>query len=328
MYKKVLMILVAALAIVSIVSAQATKPQFEFKLYEIHETTYPTTQGDIEFARLVNVGTQGRVHITVYDNGQLGSDEKAIVEQTQMGAMDFARISLAPLAQFVPALNVLTLPYIYRDGTHMWKVLQGPIGMNLLSSIDKANLVGLCYYDAGARNFYNSVKEIKSLADLKGMKFRVQQAKLPMDMVTALGASPTPMATGDVYSAIQTHVIDGAENNWPSYISFSHYEVAKYFTVDGHTRVPEVLVASKLSLSKLAKADQDVVMKSAAASVEYQKALWAKSEKDNEAKAKAAGCVITYLDAATLADFQNAMAPVYAQYKDYADLIAQIQAVK
>jgi tripartite ATP-independent transporter DctP family solute receptor len=328
MSKRGLLILAMAVAIASILSAQAAKPQFEFKLYEIHETTYPTTQGDIEFARLVNVGTQGRVHITVYDNGQLGQDEKAIVEQTQMGAMDFARISLAPLAQFVPALNVLTLPYIYRDGIHMWKVLQGPIGQKLLSGIDKANLVGLAYYDAGARNFYNSKKEIKSLADLKGLKFRVQQAKLPMDMVTALGASPTPMATGDVYSAIQTHVIDGAENNWPSYISFSHYEVAKYFTVDGHTRVPEVLVASKISLSKLTKADQDVVMKSAAASIDYQKALWAKSEKDNEAKAKAAGCIITYLDAKTLAEFQKAVQPMYADYKEFADLIAQIQAVK
>ena len=328
MSKRGLLILAMAVAIASILSAQAAKPQFEFKLYEIHETTYPTTQGDIEFARLVNVGTQGRVHITVYDNGQLSQDEKAIVEQTQMGAMDFARIILAPLAQFVPALNVLTLPYIYRDGIHMWKVLQGPIGQKLLSGIDKANLVGLAYYDAGARNFYNSKKEIKSLADLKGLKFRVQQAKLPMDMVTALGASPTPMATGDVYSAIQTHVIDGAENNWPSYISFSHYEVAKYFTVDGHTRVPEVLVASKISLSKLTKADQDVVMKSAAASIDYQKALWAKSEKDNEAKAKAAGCIITYLDAKTLAEFQKAVQPMYADYKEFADLIAQIQAVK
>jgi len=147
-------------------------------------------------------------------------------------------------------------------------------------------------------------------------------------MVTALGGSPTPMATGDVYSALQTHVIDGAENNWPSYISFSHYEVAKYYTVDGHTRVPEVLVASKIVLSKLAKADQDVVMKSATASVEYQKALWAKSDKESESKAKAAGCVITYLNAATIADFQKAVQPMYADYKEFADLIAQIQAVK
>ncbi len=328
MWKRVFIILVLAAAVVAIASAQTTKPQFEFKLYEIHETSYPTTQGDIEFARLVNVGTQGRVHITVYDNGQLGSDEKAIVEQTQMGAMDFARISLAPLAQFVPALNVLTLPYIYRDGDHMWKVLSGPIGQKLLASVDKANLVGLCYYDAGARSFYNSKKEIKSVADLRGMKIRVQQAKLPMDMVTALGGSPTPMATGDVYSALQTHVIDGAENNWPSYISFSHFEVAKYYTVDGHTRVPEVLVASKIVLSKLTKADQDVVMKSATASVEYQKALWAKSDKDSEAKAKAAGCIITYLSPATIAEFQKAVQPMYAGYSDFADLIAQIQAVQ
>lgn len=320
-------IFVMAVGIASVLSAQA-KPQFELKLAEVHEATFPTTLGDLEFARLVKEGTGGRVHVTVYDSGQLGGDEKAIVEQTQMGALDFARISLAPVAQFAKELNVLSLPYIYRDGAHMWKVLSGPIGKKLLGAVDKANMVGLAYYDAGARSFYNTKKDIKSVADLKGMKIRVQQAKLMMDMVTALGASPTPMATGDVYSALQTNVIDGAENNWPSYISFSHYEVARYYTVDGHTRIPEILVGSKVSLAKLSKADQDVIFKAATASVEFQKAKWALAEKENEAKAKTAGCKITYLDAKAIAEFQKAVQPLYADYKDYSDLIKQIQDVK
>jgi tripartite ATP-independent transporter DctP family solute receptor len=302
-------------------SAQG-KPQFEMKLSEVHEANFPTTLADMEFARLVNVGTQGRVHITVYANGTINQDEKAVIEQTQMGALDFARVSLSPIAQFAKELNVLTLPYLYRDSDHMWKVLSGPIGKQLLAAVGKANLVGLCYYDAGARSFYNTKKDIKSVADLKGMKIRVQQAKLPMDMVKALGASPTPMATGDIYSAMQTNVIDGAENNWPSYISFSHYEVARYFTVDHHMMVPEVLVAGNLSFNKLSKADQDVVRKAALASVDFQKAKWATSEKENEVKAKAAGCHITYLDAKTLASFEAAMQPIYAEYIDYKDLIA------
>jgi tripartite ATP-independent transporter DctP family solute receptor len=308
-------------------SAQG-KPQFEMKLSEVHEANFPTTLADMEFARLVNVGTQGRVHITVYANGTINQDEKAVIEQTQMGALDFARVSLSPIAQFAKELNVLTLPYLYRDSDHMWKVLSGPIGKQLLAAVGKANLVGLCYYDAGARSFYNTKKDIKSVADLKGMKIRVQQAKLPMDMVKALGASPTPMATGDIYSAMQTNVIDGAENNWPSYISFSHYEVARHFTVDGHMRVPEILVAGKLAMAKLSKADQAVILKAAEDSVPFQKKLWVQSEKDNEAIAKAKGCKITYLDKKAMGDFEKAMEPIYVEYKEFAPLINQIKAVK
>ncbi len=306
----------------------AKAAQFEMKLAEVHEASFPTTLGDMEFARLVSIGTQGRVHITVYANGTLGQDEKAIVEQTQMGALDFARISLGPVTQFAKELNVLTLPYIYRDSAHMWKVLSGPIGTKLLTAVSKANMTGLCYYDAGARSFYNTKKDIKTLADMKGMKIRVLQAKQMMDMVKLLGASPTPMAMGDIYSGLQTNIIDGAENNWPSYISFSHYEIARHYTVDGHQRVPEILVASNVAMNKLSKADQAVIAKAALDSVEFQKAKWAQSEKENEAKAKAAGCSITYLTPKALAEFQKAVQPIYAEYKEYAGLIAEIQAVK
>ena len=300
----------------------------ELKLAEIHPKGYPTELGDEEFARLVKERTNGRINVTVFPGGQLGGDEKAVVEQVQMGAIDFARISLAPVLQFAKELNVLSLPYIYRDSTHMWKVLSGPIGQDLLKSVDKANLVGLAYYDAGARSFYNSKKEIKTVADLKGMKIRVQEAKLMMDLVKALGASPTPMATGDVYSALQTNVIDGAENNWPSYISFSHYQVAKFYTVDGHSRVPEILIGSKKNFANLSKADLDIISQSAKDAVEFQKKKWAESEKVNEEKAKAAGCKITYLDAKTVAEFQKAVQPIYGDYKEYADLIKKIQDTK
>ncbi|HVN94851.1 MAG TPA: TRAP transporter substrate-binding protein [Syntrophorhabdaceae bacterium] len=328
--KKGLIILLAAvfLAVVGHISIAFAADTIELKLAEIHPKGYPTELGDEEFARLVKERTGGRINVTVYPGGQLGGDEKAVVEQVQMGAIDFARISLAPVLQFAKELNVLSLPYIYRDSNHMWKVLSGPIGQDLLKSVDKANLVGLAYYDAGARSFYNSKREIKSLADLKGLKIRVQEAKLMMDLVKALGASPTPMATGDVYSALQTNVIDGAENNWPSYISFSHYQVAKFYTVDGHTRVPEILIGSKKNFANLSKADLDIISKSAKDAVEFQKKKWAESEKVNEEKAKAAGCKITYLDAKTLGEFQKAVQPIYADYKEYADLIKKIQDVK
>ena len=324
----VTLLAVAFIAVVLNVGIAFAADTIELKLAEIHPKGYPTEQGDEEFARLVKERSQGRINITVFPGGQLGGDEKAVVEQVQMGAIDFARISLAPVLQFAKELSVLSLPYIYRDSTHMWKVLSGPIGQDLLKSVDKANLLGLAYYDAGARNFYNSKKDIKTVADLKGMKIRVQEAKLMMDLVKALGASPTPMATGDVYSALQTNVIDGAENNWPSYISFSHYQVAKFYTVDGHTCIPEILVGSKKNFANLSKTDLDLISKAAKDAVEFQKKKWAESEKVNEEKAKAAGCKITYLDAKTIAEFQKAVQPIYADYKDYADLIKKIQDIK
>jgi tripartite ATP-independent transporter DctP family solute receptor len=329
MVKKVvssLLVLILMLVIGYQVPVQA-QGKIELKLAEYWGKDYPTTLGDREFARLVEKYTNGRIHITVYDGGQLG-DEKPVVEQVKMGALDFARISLAPVSQFAPELNVLTLPFIYRDTTHMWKVLSGSIGKDLLKSVEKAKMIGLCYYDAGARSFYNTKREIKSPEDMKGLKIRVQESKLMMGLVKCMGASPTPMGMGDVYSAMQTNVIDGAENNWPSYVNGSHYEVAKFYTVDRHVCIPEIIVASKITMAKLSAADVKIIEKAAAESVEFQKKKWADADKDCEAKAKAKGCKITYLTAAQSAKFQTAVQPLYADYKQYADLINKIKAVK
>ncbi|MCX7708441.1 MAG: TRAP transporter substrate-binding protein [Clostridia bacterium] len=311
-------------------AAPAPKPdgkQIVLRLAEIHPKGYPTELGDEEFARLVGEKTKGRIKVEVYFGAQLGQ-EKAVIEQVQFGAIDFARISVSPVAEFAKELNVLQLPYIYRDREHMWKVLQGPIGDDLLKSVEKAKMVGLNWYDAGARSFYNSKKEIKSVEDLKGLKIRVQESKLMMGLVKALGASPTPMPMGDVYSALQTGVIDGAENNWPSYISASHFEVAKNYTVDRHTMVPEITVASKQTMDKLSKEDQEAIRAAAKEAIEFQKAKWIEQEKKDEEKAKAAGCKITYLDDKTVAEFQKAVAPLYDDAKDFADLIKKIQETK
>ena len=230
----------AVLAVIAVAASTlpaAAAPQMVLRLGETHVADYPTTRGDLEFSRLVEERTGGRIRIEVYHGKQLG-EEKAVIEQVQFGAIDFTRVSISPLAAFAPAFDALQMPYLYRDEDHMWKVLNGPIGEEFLNSLEPADFVGLCWYDSGARNFYNSRREIKSVADLKGLKIRVQESKLMMGLVSALGAVPTPMPFGEVYSALQTGVIDGAENNWPSYFSTSHYEVAKYFTLDGHTRVP------------------------------------------------------------------------------------------
>ncbi|MDI9482853.1 MAG: TRAP transporter substrate-binding protein [Bacillota bacterium] len=301
------------------------KPQdtIVLRLAETHAADYPTTKGDMEFARLVEERTNGRVKIEVYPGSQLG-EEKAVIEQVQFGAIDFTRVSIAPLTEFADELNVLQLPYIYRSSDHMWNVLNGDIGEEMLKSIEEADFVGLCYYDPGARNFYNNKKEVKTVEDLKGMKIRVMESKMMMDLITCLGGSPTPMPFGEVYSALQTGVIDGAENNFPSYDSTSHYEVAKYYTLDGHTRVPEILIGSKMVWDKLSKEDQEIIKQAAKDSVALQRRLWAEKEKESEEKVRAAGCVITELTPEAFQGFQDAVAPLYEEYSQYSDIIQRI----
>jgi len=287
---------------------------------------YPTTQAAYKFAELVEQRTDGRIHIDVYHGGQLG-DEKSVIEQLQFGAIDFTRVSLSPLSEFDKALNVLQLPYLYKDAAQMWRVLEGDIGENFLKGVEKAGLIGLSWFDAGARNFYNSKKPVTKLDDLKGLKIRVQESKLMMGMVAALGASATPMAYGEVYSGLQTGVIDGAENNWPSYDSVSHYEVAKYFVLDEHTRVPEMQMVSKITWDKISPADQKIIKECALESAKLERELWAKKEGVSEAKVKAAGSVITELEPGEKEKFQAAMAPLYTEFgKGYEDIIKAIQA--
>ena len=279
---------------------------------------YPTTQAAYKFADLVNEKTNGRVAVEVYYGATLG-DEKSVIEQLQFGGIDFTRVSLSPLAEFNKSLNVLQMPYLYTDADQMWRVLEGEIGEEFLASMSESGMTGLSWFDAGARNFYNSQREINSLEDMKGLKIRVQESELMMDMVKALGAEPTPMAYGEVYSSLQTGVIDGAENNWPSYESTSHYEVAKYFVLDGHTRVPEPQLVSNKTMEKLAALDPsfpDIIRECAKESAKVERELWAEKEAASEAKVREGGSVITELSAEEIAKFQDAMAPLYEKLSD------------
>ncbi|MCX7775510.1 MAG: TRAP transporter substrate-binding protein [Rectinemataceae bacterium] len=296
------------------------------RLAETHPEGYPTTKGDYEFARLVKERSNGRIIIEVYAGSQLGQ-EKAVIEQVQFGAIDLTRVSISPMASFVPRLNAFQMPYLYRDEAHMWKVLKGDIGKELLKSLEPFGFIGLGWFESGARNFYNSKRPIRTPADLKGLKIRVQESELMMGLVAAFGAVPTPMPFGEVYSALQTGVVDGAENNWPSYFSTSHYEVAKYYTLDEHTRVPEIIVGSKISLSKLSKADQELIRQAAFDAIDYQRAEWAAYEKLARDKVVAAGCQIIEITDKT--PWMELMKPLYArQSKEIQDLIEKIRAVK
>jgi len=292
------------------------------RMADVHNDGYPTVMGDREFARLVEERTDGRIKIEVYPGGQLG-DEKTVIEQVQFGAIDLTRTSISPLTEFQKKLSVLMLPYLYRDKDHMFSVLDGEIGEEFLNDLTEVNMIGLSWYDSGARSFYNSKRPIETVADLDGLKIRVQKSEIMLDLVKSLGASPTPMAFSEVYSALQTGVIDGAENNWPSYLSTSHYEVAKYYTVDEHTRVPEMILMSNMTYEKLSEEDQKIIKQAAIEGAVYEREQWAKQIKEAEEEIVANGNIITRLDSKD--EFQKAVMPLYEKYgAEYTDLIQKI----
>ena len=296
-------------------------------LSEVHAEGYPTTLADYEFARLVEEATEGRIKIEVFSGGTLYGEETGAIEALQIGDIAFARVSASPVASYVPALNIIQLPYLYRDGDHMWQVLNGPIGQDMLAQIQESGsgLVGLAYYDAGSRNFYTTTP-VNSVEDMKGLKIRLQNNAMMVEMVKLLGGNGvTGIGPNDVYSAIQQGVIDGAENNWPTYESMGDYQVAPYFVLDGHTRVPEVLLASEAVLETLDPADVEIIKECAKQTQAYEIEQWALREKSSEEKVVAEGVVVAELTPEQIAEFQALMGPIYEEYgAGYEDLIQEI----
>jgi tripartite ATP-independent transporter DctP family solute receptor len=297
-----------------------------YRLADNQPDGYPTVLGDLALAKYVQEKTNGAIKIEVYNNSVLGN-EKETIEQTQTGDIHFIRVGLNPLSSINPVMNALAMPFLFRDRAHMFKVLDGPIGQELLESLQKQNLLGLCWLDAGFRNFYNSKKEIKTPDDMKGLKIRVQESALMMDMIRYLGASPTPMPYGEVYPGIQNGIIDGAENNWPSYITAAHFEVAKYFTVDGHMASPEMILVNTGVWNSLSDAEKKIVKEGAIEGAKVERAAWLEAEATYEKKARDAGSIITELNPAQHKLFQDALAPLYQQpaYATFADIIKRVR---
>ena len=255
---------------------------------DTHPSGYPTVQAVEHMGELLKERTDGRLCIEVFHSSQLGQ-EKDTIEQTQFGVIDMNRVSMGPFNNIIEETQVVSLPYVFRSVDHMHRVMDGPVGDEILDAFAAHDLIGLAYFDGGSRSFYNSVKPIESMADLAGMKFRVMQSDIFVDMVGALGANATPLPYGEVYSSIQTGLIDGAENNWPSYESSGHFEVAGYYTLDQHLIVPEVLVMSKAAWDKLSAEDQAAVRQAAKDSVPFMREAWAAREAVSEEKVRAAG---------------------------------------
>ena len=330
--KKFAVLLLVAVAMMMPLFASGSKEggQTVLTLSEVHAEGYPTTLADYEFARLVEERTEGRIKIEVYSGGTLYGEETGSIEALQIGDLAFARVSASPVASYVPALNVIQLPYLYRDGEHMWQVLNSEIGQNMLDEIQASGsgLVGLCYYDAGARNFYTKTP-VTCVEDMAGLKIRLQNNAMMVEMVQLLGGNGvTGIGPNDVYSAIQQGTIDGAENNWPTYESMGDYQVAPYFVLDGHTRVPEILLASEAVLETLDPADVEIIKECAKETQAYEIEQWALREQSSEEKVTSEGVTVTELSADELAKFQERMTPIYEKYgAGYEDLIAQIQNV-
>ena len=300
------------------------------KASDVHPAGYPTVQAVEDMGKKLSAATNGRLSVAMYPSMQLGGEKEAI-EQAQVGAIAFARVSVGALGPVVDELNVFNLPYVFRNTEHMRHVIDGAIGQDLLDQVTNSGkgLVGLCWMDAGARNFYDTKKPIKTLADLKGLKFRVMGNPMFVDMANSMGANGVPMGYDQVFSALQTGVVDGAENNPPSFVFDNHYQVAKFYTIDEHLIVPEMLVMSKKIFDSLSKEDQAHVKKFAREAQMEERKLWDVYQQKAMDKAKAAGIQIIQVSDAEKKKFQEAVKPVWDKYgPKYADMIKRIEATK
>jgi tripartite ATP-independent transporter DctP family solute receptor len=310
-------------------SAQAQQ-KLVLKASDVHPTGYPTVVAVENLGQKLSKSTSGRLSVTMYPAMQLGGEKEAI-EQAQVGAIAFARVSVGALGPVVDDLNVFNMPYVFRNTTHMQHVIDGPIGQDLLDKVTNSGkgLVGLCWMDAGARNFYDTKKPIKTVADLKGMKIRVIGNPIFVDMANAMGGNGVAMGYDQVFSALQTGVVDGAENNPPSFVFDNHYQVAKYYTLDEHLIVPEMLVFSKKIWDSMSKENQASLVKFAKEAQQEERKLWDVYEKQAMDKAKAAGIQIIEVSAADKEAFQEAVKPVWDKYgPKYAETIKRIHDVK
>src|SRR3954451_3874604 len=299
------------------------------KASDVHPPGYPTVVAVEDMGKKLSEATKGRLSVAMYPSMQLGGEKEAI-EQAQVGAIAFARVSVGALGPVVDQLNVFNLPYVFRNTAHMQSVIDGPIGQELLEAVTNSGkgLIGLAWMDAGARNFYDTKRPIKDIADLKGLKIRVMGNPMFVDMANSMGANGVALGYDQVFSSLQTGVIDGAENNPPSFVFDNHYQVAKFYTIDEHLIVPEMVVMSKKIYDSMSKEDQALVLKYAKEAQQEERKLWDVYQQKALEKAAASGITITQVSAADKKAFQDAVKPVWDKYgPKYADMIKRIQEV-
>jgi tripartite ATP-independent transporter DctP family solute receptor len=323
----------AALGAANLGASVASSParaqaKMVFKASDVQPAGYPTVAATENLGKKLAAATDGRLSVQMYPSMQLGG-EKETIEQTQIGAIQLLRVSVGSMGPIVDDINVVNMPFLFKNTAHSEKMMDGPIGQELLDKITaspNANLVALCWMNSGARSLYNSKHPIKSIEDIKGLKFRVIGNPIFIDMMNSLGGNGVAMGYDQVFSALQTGVIDGAENNPPSYVFSNHYTAAKYLSLTEHLIIPEVLVFSKRAWTNLSADDQNLLKKFAREAQFEERELWNKYEQQAMEKAKAAGCQI--VEIADKSPFQNAVKPVWDKYgPKYQDMIKRIQAI-
>jgi len=319
----------AATALAALAGEVLAQSKLVLKATDVHPLGYPTVEAVLAMGKKLEATTAGRISVQMYPSMQLGG-EKEMIEQAQVGALAIARISVGPMGPLVPEFNVFNLPFMFRNDAHMEKVIDGPIGDELLKKLSDhptAGLIGLCWMNAGTRNVYNSKKPIRSIDDLKGLKIRMMGNPVFVDTMNALGGNGVAMGFDQLVSAMQTGVVDGAENNAPTYATGQHYRYAKYFSLTGHLMIPEILVFSKKIWDTLGKEDQALITKFAKEAQLEERKLWYEMEEKSVKQIEAAGVEIIKID--DKQPFQAAVKPVWEKYgKQHADLIKRIQEAK
>jgi len=309
-------------------SPACAQAKMVFKASDVQPAGYPTVAATENLGKKLAEATNGRLSVQMYPSMQLGG-EKETIEQTQIGAIQLLRVSAGTMGPIVDDINVVNMPFLFKSIAHSEKMMDGPIGQELLDKITaspNANLVALCWMNSGARSLYNSKHPIKSIEDIKGLKFRVIGNPIFIEMMNSLGGNGVAMGYDQVFSALQTGVIDGAENNPPSYVFSNHYTAAKYYSLTEHLVIPEVLVFSKRAWANLSADDQNLLKKFAREAQFEERVLWKQYEQQAMEKAKAAGCQI--VEIADKTPFQNAVSPVWDKYgPKYQDMIKRIQAI-
>ncbi|MGC6429868.1 MAG: TRAP transporter substrate-binding protein [Jejuia sp.] len=287
--------------------------------------THPVHKGIVEFQKALEEKSNGTLKVKIFPDGQLGS-EREVLELLQIGSVAATKVSAATLSNFVPEYHILGIPYLFRDKQHQFDVLEGDIGKSILEKGSKFWLRGLCYYDAGSRSFYTSEKAIRTPEDLEGLKIRVMNNQMAINMVNSMGGSATPLAYGELYTAIQQGVVDGAENNPPSFVSSNHYEISKYYTLDQHSSVPDVLLIGTKYWDQLSEQEKTWVQEAADESAQAQKVFWNESVEECMAIAKEAGVEIIIPEKSLFAEKSKSVLENFIkEHPEMAPIVQQIK---
>ncbi len=324
---RICLISLIALSVITFSSCADETNVKRIKIAHGLDQSHPVHKAMLYLAKVAAEKSHGELQITIYPSQQLGT-ERECIELLQIGSLGMTKVSSSVLEGFAPDFKVFSLPYIFRDDKHKFNFFESEAGKSLLRSTEKFRLRGLCYYDAGSRSFYTKEKPVLTPDDLKGLKIRTQESPTSVQLVNALGGSATPIAWGELYTALQQGVVDGAENNPPSFYTSKHYEVCKYYSLDEHTSVPDVLLISTVVWNELSDQEKQWLQEAADESYEYEKKLWKQATEEALEAVKKAGVHVYYPDKTLFEEKVKPLIEEFKSDKEISDLIDRIKAIK